>query len=107
MPVPQIVTKDVWGAVERVESSADEVLHAWRTAGNLNYRQARQEAHQISGRNLLPGLPVIQISRHSPSLQNFTGQTFNPLHSPPHILGLDLGYWHGFLVKFCCILSYF
>ena len=65
MPVPQIVTKDVWGAVERVESLADEVLRAWRMAGNLNYRQARQEAHQISGRNLLPGLHVIQISRHS------------------------------------------
>ena len=36
-----------------------------RMAGNLNYRQTRQEAHQISGRNLLPGLPVIQISCHS------------------------------------------
>ena len=33
----------------------------WEMAGNLNYRQARQEAHQISGRNLLPGLPVIHI----------------------------------------------
>ena len=68
MPVPQIVTKDVWGAVERVESLRNEVLLAWRMAGNLNYRQARQEAHQISGRNLLPGLPVIQISCHSSKL---------------------------------------
>ena len=51
----------MWGAVERVESLAGEVLQAWRMAGNLNYRQARQEAHQISGRNLLPGLPVIHI----------------------------------------------
>ena len=51
--------------VERVESLGDEVLLALRKAGNLNSRQARQEAHQISGRNLLPGLPVIQISRHS------------------------------------------
>ena len=59
MPVPQIKTKDVWGAVERVESLAREVLQAWRMAGNLNYRQARQEVHQKSGRNLLLNLPVI------------------------------------------------
>ena len=64
MPVPQINTKDVWGAVERVESSGDEVLLAWRMAGNLNYRQARQEAHQNSRKILLSGLPVIQIFRH-------------------------------------------
>ena len=30
MPVPQFVTKDVRGAVERVESWADELLLAWR-----------------------------------------------------------------------------
>ena len=103
MPVPKINTKDVWGAVERVESSGDEVLLAWRMAGNLNYRQARQEAHQISGRNLLPGLPVIQISRHSPSVQNFIGRTFNPFHSCPHTLSDDLEYWHRFLVIFYSI----
>ena len=103
MPVPQIVTKDVWGAVERVESLRNEVLLAWRMAGNLNYRQARQEALQISGRNLLPGLPIIQISRHSPSVQNFIGRTFNPFHSSSHTLSDDLEYWHRFLVIFYSI----
>ena len=65
MPVPQIKTKDVWGAVERVESLAREVLQAWRMAGNLNYRQSRQEVSPGNLMNFLPGLPVIQISRQS------------------------------------------
>ena len=64
MPVPQIVTKDVWGAVERVESLRNEVLLAWRMAGNLNYRQARQKVSPGNLMSFLPGLPVIQISRH-------------------------------------------
>ena len=73
MPVLQIITKGVWAAVERVESSADEVLHAWRMAGNLNYRQARQEVSPGNLMSLLPGLPEIQISRHSLRAQNFIG----------------------------------
>ena len=103
MPVLQIITKGVWAAVERVESSADEVLHAWRMAGNLNYRQARQKVSPGNLMSFLPGLPVIQISRHSPSEQNFISQTFNPLHSSLHILSDDLEYWHRFLVIFCSI----
>ena len=103
MPVPQIVTKDVWGAVERVESSGNEVLLAWRMAGNLNYRQARQEVSPGNLMSFLPGLPVIQISRYCPSEQNFIARTFNPLHSSPDILSDDLGFWHRFLVIFCSI----
>ena len=103
MPVPQIKTKDVWGAVERVESLAREVLQAWRMAGNLNYRQARQEVSPGNLMSFLPGLPVIQISRHSPSVQNFIGQTFNPFHSCPRTLSDDLEYWQRFLVIFYSI----
>ena len=95
MPVPQIVTK------ERVESLADEVLLAWRIWKNGG--QARQEVSPGILMSFLPGLPVIQISRHSPSEQNFISQTFNPLHSSPHILSDDLGHWHRFLVIFCSI----
>ena len=43
---------------------AGEVLLAWRMAGNLNYRQARQEVSPGNLMSFLPGLHVIQISRH-------------------------------------------